>query len=143
MPIKSFTFAFKLDAKELLAYVVEHNIAVDIHATGTKRLQAEAEAQLPSPAVLALPPPTFGKGSGRGSSHKKGRIGSKEAMLLFLATTKNATPIELKESIAAAGYSRKTYSSQMYALLKQRLVAHTGKNQYRILAKGLKQVGGE
>jgi hypothetical protein len=41
MPVKSFTFTFKLDAKDLFAFIAENNVAVDIQALGSRRVEPQ------------------------------------------------------------------------------------------------------
>jgi hypothetical protein len=136
MPIKSFTFAFKLDAKELLAYVVERNIAVDIHATGTKRVQEPESAVLPAPQRhLALPAPHPIVGE-RTSS---GRIGSKAVVLFYLAAHKRAKAKELKVALMEAGYKASTMNNLMWAMREEGLISRSVEG-YRILNKGLQKL---
>jgi hypothetical protein len=135
MPIKSFTFAFKLDAKELLAYVVERNIAVDIHATGTKR--QEPELALPATQQpLALPAPHPLAGERRA---KNGRIGSKAVILFYLAQHERAKPAQLKVALQEAGYQASTYNGLMFSLKKEGLITQSAQG-YRLLNKGLKKL---
>jgi hypothetical protein len=135
MPIKSFTFAFKLDAKELLAYVVERNIAVDIHATGTKRQELEPAALPASQQPLALPAPhPIGV---RRDTH--GRMGSKAAVLFYLAAHKRAMAKDLKAALVEAGYKASTYNGLMWGLKQEGLVSQSAEG-YRILNKGLKKL---
>jgi hypothetical protein len=136
MPIKSFTFAFKLDAKELLAYVVERNIAVDIHATGTKRVQEPESAVLPAPQRhLALPAPHPLTGE-RTSS---GRIGSKAVVLFYLAQHGRATAGQLKVALVEAGYKPSTMNNLMWSMREEGLIARSAQG-YRILNKGLNKL---
>jgi hypothetical protein len=138
MPIKSFTFAFKLDAKELLSYVVEKNIAVDIHATGTKRQEQEA-TELPSPAsMLALPAPR----PIVGRRTLGGRIGSKAVVLFYLAAHKRASCNELKVALVEAGYRASSCDGLLWSLKTKKLVARSPQG-YRILNKGLKMLDAE
>jgi hypothetical protein len=138
LPIKSFTFAFKLDAKELLAYVVERNIAVDIHATGTKRQEPEVAALPPASQLLTLPAPRPIAGQRRMSD---GRIGSKAAILFYLTQHQLATPAQLKVALEEAGYSVKTYNGLMWNMVQEKLVTKSPQG-YRILNKGLKKLDG-
>jgi hypothetical protein len=133
MPVKSFTFAFKLDAAELLKYVVDRNIAVDIHATGTKRQELEP-AVLPAQPMLALPAPHPIVGERRDS---RGRMGSKAVVLFYLAKHKRAVTKELKVALAEAGYSAKSYNGLMWHLKQDGLVAQSAQG-FRLLNKGLK-----
>ena len=136
MPIKSFTFAFKLDAKELLEYVVNRNIAVDIHATGTKRQEQET-AELPAPPqMLALPAPHPIAGE-RKDPH--GRLGSRAVVLFYLAAHKRASGIELKDALVKAGYKASTSHGLLWNLKMEKVIAKTSQG-YRILNKGLKML---
>jgi hypothetical protein len=138
MPIKSFTFAFKIDAKDLLAYVVERNIAVDIHATGTKRQEPEP-AVLPAmqqPLALPAPHPIAGERKPR-----NGRLGSKAVILFYLVTHKQAKAHELIAALEEAGYKAATFNSLMWHLKTNKLVSGSdAKGGYHILNKGLKQL---
>jgi hypothetical protein len=136
MPIKSFTFAFKIDAKDLLAYVVEKNIAVDIHATGTKRQEPEVVETIPQlPQPLALSAPS----SINSRKPTGGRMGSKAVILLYLAANKRATPSQLKVALREAGYRTSTYNGLMFILKANKLVSGSAQG-YRILNKGLKML---
>jgi hypothetical protein len=135
MPIKSFTFAFKLDAKELLAYVVERNIAVDIHATGTKRQELEPAAIPTTQQPLALPAPH----TLAGERASNGRIGSRAAILFYLAQHGRATPSQLRAALVEAGYKPHTYNNLMHVLKRDGLVSQSAQG-YRILNKGLKKL---
>jgi hypothetical protein len=131
MPIKTFTFAFKLDAKELLNYVVERNIAVDIHATGTKReLPPPEQPALPATPQLALPPPT----------RNNGKPGSKNIVLLFVAQHKSVSTSEINSALEEAGYSPNTSHGLLFNMRKEGLLLRAGKARYRISAKGQKIV---
>jgi hypothetical protein len=137
MPIKSFTFAFKLDAKDLLTYVVERNIAVDIQATGTKRQEPEAAPALPPvEQLLALPAPHPIAGERKSPN---GRMGSKAVVLFYLAAHKRAVAKELKAALMGAGYRVSTYNGLMWQLKKEKLVAQSAQG-FRILNSGLKKL---
>jgi hypothetical protein len=137
MPIKSFTFAFKIDAKDLLTYVVEKNLAVDIHATGTKRQEPEAVAALPpAQQLLALPAPHPIAGERKSPN---GRMGSKAVVLFYLAAHKRAVAKELKTALIGAGYRASTYNGLMWQLKKEKLVAQSAQG-FRILNSGLKKL---
>jgi hypothetical protein len=136
MPIKSFTFAFKIDAKELLNYVVEKNVAVDIHATGTKRQEQEAVALPSTPQPLALPAPQPIAGERKSPN---GRMGSKAVVLFYLAKHGRAAAKDLKVALMEAGYSVSTYNGLMWVLKKEGLVSRSAQG-YRILNKGLKKL---
>jgi hypothetical protein len=137
MPIKSFTFAFRLDAKDLLAYVVEKNVQVDIQATGSKR-QAEPEVQsLPATQpMLALPAPHPIAGERKSPD---GRLGSKAVVLFYLAQHGRATTSQLKAALVEAKYRASTYNGLMWSLKKDGLVSQSAQG-YRILNKGLKKL---
>jgi hypothetical protein len=137
MPIKSFTFAFKLDAKDLLAYVVEKNVQVDIQATGSKR-QAEPEVQaLPATQpMLALPAPHPLAGERKTNC---GRIGSKAVVLFHLAQHGRATAAQLKAALVDAGYQPHTLNNLIWSLKNEGLVSRSSQG-YRILNKGLRKL---
>jgi hypothetical protein len=131
MPIKSFTFAFKLDAKELLNYIVERNIAVDIQATGIKRQPELLPAAEPT---LALPAPLPAQ---ENSDHN-----SRDIILMFMARHQ-----EHKMSLAAlralleqSHYSPKSLSNLIHILYKGGFVKKAGSGHYRITVKGLRRV---
>lgn len=142
MSIKSFTFAFKLDAKELLAYVVERNIAVDIHATGTKR---EQPALLPVEEVqpLALPPPTHIRNSNTRSYDLTQN--SRGVILAFLAIhPKESIPsTTFRDLLKQAGYSPGSVTSIIHVLTTTGLIKRSKPGHYRISAKGLRKMGAE
>jgi hypothetical protein len=141
MPIKSFTFAFKLDAKELLEYVVNRNMAVDIHATGTKRTEVESVVP-PLPALdqqLALPAP---KGRSRDFSGN-----SRGVVLMFMAQhpKENYSYAVVRALLEQTGYSAKSVGSLLDALQKAGWVkkSTSAKGGWRITAKGLRKVEAE
>jgi hypothetical protein len=136
MPIKSFTFAFKLDAKELLEYVVNRNIAVDIHATGTKRQEQEVAELSPPAKLLALPAPHPLAGERKSGN---GRIGSKAVVLFHLAQHERASAAQLKAALLEAGYKSSTINNLIYTMKKEGLVSLSSQG-YRILNKGLKKL---
>jgi hypothetical protein len=139
MPIKSFTFAFKLDAKELLEYVVNRNMAVDIHATGTRRPEVEL---IPSPEQpLALPPPPIKKGARNPDLHTN----SRGIVLAFMARhpEEKYSNAVLRALLQQTGYSPNTLHGMIFIMHKARLVKKAGKGHYRITAKGLKKLEAE
>jgi hypothetical protein len=121
VPIKSFTFAFKLDAKDLLAYIADRNIAVDIHATGTHRPGPKA---LPAPTGrLALPPP--------------GKTGSQRFIQAYFAQHPKET-VSIKQVAAlleGAGFSPRSNYGVIHLLLGKGMVRRVGKGQYRATAR--------
>jgi hypothetical protein len=135
MPIKSFTFAFKVDAKELLSYVIEKNIAVDIHATGTKRQEQEVVALPAVQPRLALPSPHPIAGERR----SQGRIGSRAVVLFYLAQHGRAKAKELKVALMEAGYKASTMNNLMWAMREEGLISRSVEG-YRILNKGLQKL---
>jgi hypothetical protein len=133
MPIKSFTFAFKLDAKELLNYVVEKNLQVDIHATGSKRQEQEVAALPATEPMLALPAPH----PIPGERALNGRMGSKAVVLFYLAMHKRASSKELGAALIEAGYKHNTLNNLLHTMKADGLVSRSAQG-YRILSKGLK-----
>jgi hypothetical protein len=139
MPIKSFTFAFKLDAKELLEYVVNRNVAVDIHATCTRRQELE---QLPAPEQpLALPPPP----SKKGTRNTDIRNNSRGVVLSFMARhpEEKYSNTVLRTLLEQTGYSPNTLHGMIFIMHKTGLVKKAGKGHYRITAKGLRKLEAE
>jgi hypothetical protein len=133
MPIKSFTFAFKLDAKELLNYVVERNIAVDIHATGQRRQEME---QLPAPEQpLALPPPRS-----LNSRNLDPLTNSRGVVLTFLAKHDKVSAAGLRALLVQSGFAASTFHGMIWSMHKAGLVRKAGKGHYRIAAKGRQMV---
>ncbi len=113
MPVKSFTFAFKIDAKELLAFVADRNIAIDIHATGTNR------AALPKPnGQLALPAPD-----------KKSTL---QSMVEAYFASHPKETITTKQVGALLG--RMPYGT-LHILLSKGVIKRVGPAQYRATAK--------
>ena len=148
MPIKSFTFAFKLDAKELLEYVVSRNIALDIHATGTKReLPAPEQTQQPPEQMLALPaPPNLSSRLTDSRSGKKANgLNSRGIVMLFLAQhqEERVSAAGLRDLITQSGYKPSSIGGLLFDLRKYGWVKQAGKGYYRITAKGLQQMEAE
>jgi hypothetical protein len=136
MPAKTISATFKLDIKDFINLVVKKNMAVDIHVTGTKRQEPEPIVTLPAQQVFALPAPHPIAGE-RKSPH--GRMGSKAAVLFYIAQNKRATAAQLKEALEEAGYSKKTYNGLMFNMQREKLVAKSAQG-YRILNAGLKKL---
>lgn len=154
MPIKTFEFAFKLDAKDLLEYVVHRNIAVDIRATGSRRPEVtimpstQQPDQLPTPEQpLALSAPDHGVNP-RLTAGKKGKgnsgLNSRGIVMLFLAQRREKVhSAELKKLLTTTGYAESSYASLIHGLCSLKWVRGDGKGHYNITAKGLQQLGGE
>jgi hypothetical protein len=116
--------------------VVEKNIAVDIHATGTKRHEQETVALPSPPQPLALPAPHPIVGE-RKSGNK--RIGSKAVVLFYLAQHGRATNAQLRDALVKAGYKSSTINNLIWSMKDKGLVARSAQG-YRILNKGLKKL---
>jgi hypothetical protein len=131
MPIKSFTFAFKLDAKDLLAYVVERNLAVDIHATGQPRAAQQAQELLPAASEpLALPAP--------GSKP----VAIDTVMAFFVAHPKKSiTTSMVRALLIETGHSKNTSHGLVFTLKAKGLIKRTAPATYRVTAKGLREAG--
>ena len=129
MAIKTFTFSFKLDAKDLLEYVTERNVGVDIQAFGTEPKQPKL---LTGPKMLALPAP-----------RKNGRPGIQQAIIAFLIQHKEGVSSPgLKALLGQTGYSEKSLSNQLWTLRQNGLVRNVGKKGhglYQPTAKALRE----
>jgi hypothetical protein len=136
MPIKSFTFAFKLDAKELLEYVVNRNVAIDIHATGTRKQEVEQLSASEQP--LALPPPPHKPGVRNLDS----RTNSRGVVLayMFHRPDEKHSFSALRALLEQTGYSGNTLHGMLYVMLKAKLIRKSGKGYYRIATKGLRMM---
>jgi hypothetical protein len=141
MPIKSFTFAFKIDAKDLLSYVAEKNLQVDIQASGSSKKLAELEVEaLPAPQpMLALPAPHPISGQRKDPA---GRIGSRAVILFYLAAHKRARAKDIKAALVQAGYKEHTFNSLIWTMKGEGLVSSSSQG-YRLLNKGLKKIDEE
>lgn len=134
MAIKQFHFSFKLDAKDLLEYVTQNNVAVEIQAFGTPPKQPKAPKQLPAPKVLALPPPS--------APHKPGtrKLGATNAMLLFMAAHPKqiVTSAGLRALLIQQGYSKHTLNNAVWSMKQNGLIRIPKglKGQYRVTPKG-------
>jgi hypothetical protein len=129
MPVKSFTFAFKLDAQELLTFIAERNVAVDLHVTGTKRLP-EPDAQS-AQDVLALPAPS-----------QKPEHSSRELVLKFMARhpKERFSVAVLRAMLVQSHFSPNTVSNVVYILYGAGMIRKSGKGNWKITAKGLREV---
>jgi hypothetical protein len=114
MAIKHFTFSFKLDAKDLLEYVTERNVAVEIQAFGTK---PKPKLETP-PKPLALPAPT-----------QFGRQGMQNVLVAFVLAHKEGVSMAgLKALFEQSGYSQKSLSNAIYNARTTGLIKRTGNN---------------
>ena len=134
MAIKQFTFSFKLNAEELLAYVVEHNIAVNIEAYGTGPKKPQAPQELAEitelPAMLALPGPRMGKQS------------IQAVIIAFLLRhQEGATATTLRELLDQSGHSQKSFNGQIHLLKQKGLVKSNGHGAFKATPKALKATG--
>jgi hypothetical protein len=112
MAIKSFTFSFKLDTKDLLEFITEHDIAVNIEALDTK------------PQVSDLPAP------------KKRELTIPGTIISFLIRHKEGASTEaLKALLIQAGYSEKSLNNQLFTLRQNGLVKSIGRGKYQATAR--------
>jgi hypothetical protein len=132
MPVKSFTFAFKLDAKELLEYVVNRNVAIDIHATGTRRQEVEQLSAPEQPLALPSPPQ---KTKARDLNP---RTNSRGVVLAYMSNRSDEkhSVSALRALIEQAGFSGNTLHGMLFIMLKAGLIRKAGKGHYRIASKG-------
>lgn len=140
MAIKQFTFTFKLDAKELLEYVSERNVAVDIQAfgTGPKPKPQNKPQKLTAPAKqLSLPAP--GK--------RSRKLGAKNAVIGFFLMHhgEEVTLQALRDMLVSEGFSAKTAHTALWTLKGEGMIKKPAgtKGVYRPTAKLLKQNGEE
>jgi hypothetical protein len=125
MAIKTFTFSFKLDAKDLLEYVSERNVAVDIQAFGTGPKVKQQEIAAPATPLL-LPPP--------------GKPLARDLVLLFLVTHQQATGAELRQLLVENGFSEKTSHGLLWGLRQEGLCKSYKKGTYRATVKAIKMM---
>jgi hypothetical protein len=131
MAIKSFTFSFKLDAKDLLEFVTERNVAVNIEAFGTAPKQ---------PQPLALPAPNQGQPKKLPLPTRRGsRPGIQAVIIGFLVRRKEgASTAALRALIQQTGYAPSSINNQLYQLRHTGLVKSPKKGIYRATAKAIK-----
>jgi hypothetical protein len=130
MPIKSFNFSFKLDAKDLLEYITEKNIAVDIQAFGTAPRQPRAQVTGPT-GMLALPAPPVK------------RLGMHYTIIAFLVAHREGCSMAgLQALMTQSGYSPKSLPGQVYKLRVAGLIKSVGTSRnakYIATPKAIKQ----
>lgn len=116
MPIKKLKVSFDLDMELFAKILAAGHTNMDIQAFGTDPTAEPAPAQI-----------TY-------------RGGSRRAVLLALKD-KPLSRTEMKDVIAANGYSRKSLDALIYTMRVAGLVRKVGEGTYAITKKGLAHVG--
>lgn len=136
MAIKQFHFSFKLDAKDLLEYVTERNVAVEIQAYGSPPKKHKEQKQLVAPPqMLALPPPTPREPGKR-------KVGAMDSILIFCAMHSDefVTTDGIKTLLVQQGYSGKSINSALWNLKNNGLIRGVKgtRGRYRVTPKGIR-----
>ena len=131
MAIKTFTFSFKLDAKDLLEYVTERNVGVNIEAFGTEPKKPKQPKLLAAPAKLALPAPG-------------GKLEPTQAVLLFILdpanTSHEITMKQVTQLLVKVGYSARTGHNLIWRMRENGFLKQYKRGTYRATAKAMKEV---
>lgn len=134
MPVKTFDFTFKLDVQELLAYVAEKHVQVNIALSGTKRPPPEVNGE--AQEVLALPAPT-------GKQPK-----SQDLVLSFMARhPKEKYSVDvIRALLTQCNRSPDSSGNIIFILMQGKWIRSLNgpgrKGEYKITVKGLKRAKG-